>query len=148
MEMGGIRIRWRGVGKVAAIAVAAVVGLSLLPGLLRAPEPPPLGADVGLPQVTPTPEEPVRPATRPRKHRQKSRPRPVPDAPASKAIIGSRHRHRIMKKRHVSHHESTAEPTPEYVPSPAPEPIAEPLPAPPPAPRSTPGDGSEEFAPH
>ena len=49
----GVRIRWRGVARVAAIVVVALLALRLLPGLLRAPEPPPLGADVGLPKAKP-----------------------------------------------------------------------------------------------
>lgn len=152
--MAGIRIRWRGVARVAAIVLVAVIGLRLLPGLLRAPEPPPLGADVGLPQAAPEPEEP-RPVKHRRSRSQKSRLRPVPDAPAAEAVIGIRRRHRIAKRarehparRQPDNAESLPPPSPEYVPPPAPEPIAEPLPEPPPAPRFTPGDGSEEFAPH
>ena len=51
--MAGVRIRWRGVARVAAVVLVALIALRLLPGLLRAPEPPPLGADVGLPRATP-----------------------------------------------------------------------------------------------
>lgn len=126
--MAGVRIRWRGVAKVAAIALVGLVAARLAPGFLRAPEPPPLGADVGLPQAE-VPREgaaeratrvprgagtkPVtgvpgrraagRAAARPRKHRQRphprrSRPRPARDAPASKAVIGSGRRHRVVAK--------------------------------------------------
>jgi hypothetical protein len=102
---------------------------------------------------------PGRPAgARPRKERRrlrprKSRPRHVRDAPASRAVIGSGHKHRV---REVAKPPSRREPTPESAPPPAPEPvppvIPEPIPEaapqPPPAPSSTPGDGSQEFAPH
>jgi outer membrane biosynthesis protein TonB len=158
--MAGIRIRWRGVARVAAIAFVVLIAVRLLPGFLRAPEPPPLGADVGLPQGAPVPDVPregaPRRAGRDRTTRAAA---PVPDAPASKAVIGTRHRHRVTRK-HAPAPENAVElpppPTPEYVPppapepvaEPAPEPIAEPAPEPSPAPRSTPGDGSEEFAPH
>jgi hypothetical protein len=163
--MAGVRIRWRGVARVAAIVVVGLVVLRLLPGLLRAPEPPPLAADVGLPKaVEPEPVEveptPVEPAAkrRPRRHRerphQKARPRVAPDAPASTAVIGTHHRHRKAQKstRPRPHQgialESPAPPAPEYVAEPPPEPTLEPPPAVVPAPPPPPGDGSEEFAPH
>jgi hypothetical protein len=149
--MAGVRIRWRGVARVAAIVAVGLIALRLLPGLLRAPEPPPLGADVGLPQV-----EPVRAEAEPRtpiRHRRKPRPGPklevVPDQPASKAKIGTKPKRRRPPHRH---HDKKPEPAPpavpEYVPPPAPEPAPAPLPEPAPAPPSAPGDGSEEFAPH
>jgi len=43
------------VAKVVGAAVSVVVAFAVLPGLLRAPEPPPLGRDVGLPRVTSPP---------------------------------------------------------------------------------------------
>ena len=157
--MAGVRIRWRGVARVAAILVVGLVAVRLLPGFLRAPEPPPLAADVGLPKATPVtevPERPAadRPATRPpkqrrRSHPRKSRARPAQDAPASKAVIGSKRRHRVGR---VAKPPSRPEPAPEPSPPPVPEYVppaaSEPLPEPPPAPSSTPGDGSQEFAPH
>ena len=53
--VGTVRIHWQTVGKLAAAAAVALLGLQLLPGLLRAPEPPPLDADVGLPRVAAEP---------------------------------------------------------------------------------------------
>jgi len=155
--MAGVRIRWRGVARVAAIIVVGLFVLRLLPGFLRAPEPPPLAADVGLPKATPVTEAPrgraAKPATdvperraadRPRKERRRSRPRAVRDAPASTAVIGSKKNHSHPKKVV----ESAPPPVPEYLPPSVPEAVPEPLPQPPPAPPSTPGDGSQEFAPH
>ena len=151
--MAGIRIRWRGVARVAAIVVVALIALRLLPGLLRAPEPPPLAADVGLPRVTPVSDVPRRGAAelapharrhradRPREqrrpHRRRVRSRPTADRPASKAVI------RAGKPA-----EATRPPVPEYSPPVAPEAAPEPLAEPSPSPPSTPGDGSQEFAPH
>ena len=108
--------------------------LRLLPGLLRAPEPPPLGADVGLPKAKPVPrcrversgeaESRTRPKSRPRKS--------VPDAPAATARIGTRDppsteaasaRTEVeADSRSPNRPESTPPPAPEYVPPPAPEP--------------------------
>jgi hypothetical protein len=156
---------------VAAILVVGLLVLRLLPGFLRAPEPPPLAADVGLPRAKPVTEVPRgeaakpvtdvsgrraagRAAARPRKHRrrsrqQKSRPRQVSDAPASRAVIGSKRKHRV---RQVAKPPSRPEPKPESTPPPVPEyvppAVAESVPEPSPAPPSTPGDGSQEFAPH
>src|SRR5882724_1839293 len=101
--MGRVRIRWRGVARAAAIVLVGLIALRLLPGFLRAPEPPPLAADVGLPKATPVTEVPRggaakpvtdvtgrraadRSPTRPRKERRRPRPlksrsRPVRDAP-------------------------------------------------------------------
>ncbi len=162
-----MRIRWRGVGRAAAIVVVALIGMRLLPDLLRAPEPPPLGADVGLPKAKPAAAsrpvvpEPTKPGAPAPKHPSKRRPTPVavPDAPASTARIGTRTRrpkhrrrvpHRVKEKRSPPPEptpESTPPPAPEYVPPPAAEAAPEPVPEPPPDPPSTPGDGSQEFAP-
>jgi hypothetical protein len=166
--MAGVRIRWRGVARAAAIVVVGLIALRLAPSLLRAPEPPPLGRDVGLPKAKPA-SKPVRVV---RKPRPKVHRRDVPDAPAAKATIGTRTRHR--RKFHQQHpnpspraHERVAKmkpspapepapepvesappPAPEYVPPPPPEPVPAPIPKPTPAPASVPGDGSQEFAPH
>ncbi|HET7589061.1 MAG TPA: hypothetical protein VFK14_02580, partial [Solirubrobacterales bacterium] len=61
--MAGVRVRWAGVGRAAAIGVVALVGLRLLPGLLAPPGAPPLAKDVGLPRLVgpparETPREP------------------------------------------------------------------------------------------
>jgi hypothetical protein len=153
--MAGVRIRWRGVARVAAIVVVGLIALRLLPGLLRAPEPPPLGADVGLPQAKPVRVVAKRePRQRPKRHRRKSKPRPtkprpkvrvVPDRPAAKAVIGARKRHRRPPPPPA---ESAPPAVPEYVPPPPPEPPPAPVPEPAPTPPPAPGDGSEEFAPH
>jgi hypothetical protein len=136
--MRGVRIRWRGLARVAAAAVVVLVALNVLPTLLRAPEPPPLGADVGLPRA-----EPTKPARKPAK------PEILPDKPASVARIGSQtKRPRRRRKPPPPAAKPTQEPVPEYTPPPAPEPVVEPVYEPPPAPPPTVGDGSEEFAPH
>jgi hypothetical protein len=136
--MAGVRIRWRGVARVAAIVLVAVIALRLLPGLLRAPEPPPLAGDVGLPKAAHPPA-------------------PVPDPPTHRKQVTNRHKPRVEKPhKHVTKRkhkadpppekivESPPPPPPEYAPPAAAEPVAEPTPAPP----SAPGDGSQEFAPH
>ena len=145
-------------GRVAAVAVVGVVLLRLLPGLLQAPDPPPLGADVGLPKAAPVSDVPrERPAARPRKGPRKLRHRrgrgpATKDSPASHAVIGSHRKRRVRKPSNPRHKlekvvESTPPPVPEYTPPAAPEPVPEHLPEPPPTPPSTPGDGSQEFAP-
>jgi hypothetical protein len=153
--MASVRIRWRGVARAAAILVVALIALRVVPGLLRAPEPPPLGRDVGLPRGRPAPIEPVREAMTPKPHekkrkkKKKKKARVVPDRAASTAVIGTHHQRRIRPRRPVAKPapepiETTPPPVPEYVPPPSSE-----LPAvPSPAPATTPGDGSQEFAPH
>ena len=49
--MGAVRIRWRSAARVLAVAGGCLLALRVLPGLLEAPEPPPLGDDVGLPRA-------------------------------------------------------------------------------------------------
>ena len=143
--------------KVAAAAFVGLILLSVLPGLLRAPDPPPLGADVGLPKRVVT-EPALRPPSRRRKSRRSPRTTPVPDAPAATATIGTRTR-RPRHRKHRPHRtdagepaarrrETSPEPVPEYTPPAPPEAAPEPVAEPPPAPPSTPGDGSQEFAPH
>jgi hypothetical protein len=138
------------VAKVAAAAAVGLIVISLLPGLLRAPEPPPLGADVGLPKATPT-----APAPHPRPPQRRRR-KVVADAPASTAVIGTRTRHPrrhrppspTVRKPAARRREPSPETVPEYAPPPAPEPAPEPVYEPPPSPPTTPDDGSQEFAPH
>jgi hypothetical protein len=48
--MGPIRIRWRSAARIGGFALAGLIVLKLLPGLLEPPDPPPLAADVGLPR--------------------------------------------------------------------------------------------------
>jgi hypothetical protein len=161
-----VRIRWRGVARVAAIVLVALIGVRLLPGLLRAPVPPPLGRDVGLPKAKPVAasrpvvRESIRAVPEPAgpKTVRRRRSKIVPDAPAATAKLGTRTRHRRHPHPPPSPDrptpeprsepvETTPPPAPEYVPAPAPEATSEPLPEPPPTPRSTPGDGGQEFAP-
>ena len=59
--VAGIRIRWKALGKGVALAVAGLLALQVLPALLKPPEPPPLGADVGLPRVAVEAEPAPRP---------------------------------------------------------------------------------------
>jgi hypothetical protein len=167
-----VRIRWRGVARVAAIFVVGLIALSVVPRLLRAPGPPPLGRDVGLPKAAVgrpvrVIREPSPPRRRKPRRRNKSRARhhAVPDAPAATAKIGTRTRRHHARRSHRSSSasepthfpgpepgpepvESAPPPAPEYVAPAPPEPAPTPLPEPPPTPESVPGDGSEEFAPH
>ncbi|HEX4304609.1 MAG TPA: hypothetical protein VHZ54_01100 [Solirubrobacterales bacterium] len=164
-----MRIRWRGVARVAAIVAVGLIALSFVPSLLRGPEPPPLGRDVGLPSAKPAASRSVHvmhePSPRRRgkpRHRKKSRVhhRAVPDAPAAAARIGTRtHRRREHRSAPPKSSPDLTEPAPEpvepappaapeYVPPAAPEPAPTPVPEPPSEPRSVPGDGSQEFAPH
>jgi len=135
--VGTVRIRWSGVGKIAIVAVAALLALQTLPGLLRPPQPPPLGEDVGLPQVPP-PTEP------PPKLRFESP--PVEDkgttGSARRDVISSRPRKKRPKPKVETMPAPAAPPPPVSY-----EPPASPLPVPPPPPPAPPGDGSEEFAP-
>jgi len=149
------------VARVAAIVLVALIALRLLPALLHAPEPPPVPANVGLPKGKPSAARPTR-TKPPRPHR-----RPLHDAPAATAKIGTgtrHHRKRPPRSHPARPHRSprppptsegvepTSPPATELSPPPAPEPVPEPVPAPlpepPPAPPSVPGDGSQEFAPH
>jgi hypothetical protein len=141
--MAGVRIRWRGVARVAAIVLVALVALRLLPGLLRAPEPPPLAGDVGLPKAAhraaAVPDAPTH-----RRQVTKRRHKPSIEKPRKHPVKRKRKPHPVPEKVV----ESPPPPPPEYAPPAAPEPVAEPLPEPAPEPVSTPGDGSQEFAPH
>ncbi|MGN6216725.1 MAG: hypothetical protein ACTHN7_07190 [Solirubrobacterales bacterium] len=126
--MRGVRVRWARAGKAAAIAIAGLVALQALPGLLKPPAPPPLEADVGLPRVVPKEPAPVRR----RRGRQAVGPAIVVAKPAAPAH---------PPKPPSPSSPSTPEPA-AYVPPPPPAPAA---PSPPPA---VVDDGSEEFAPH
>jgi hypothetical protein len=160
--MAGVRIRWRGVARVAAIVVVGLLALRLVPDLLRAPEPPPLAANVGLPRAEPVrvaakprpgplrrePEQ-IRhrrePGRRTRRHRKEpgrrarrhrgAHPRAVADEPGSTAVIGSRHRRRRkIVKPPRRHPETVAEPPVESTPAPTPPPVPEYVLPPPPEP--------------
>jgi hypothetical protein len=166
--VAGVRIRWRGVARAAAIIVVGLVVLRAVPSLLRTPEPPPVPANVGLPKAMPAggPVRAVRAGprkARPRPGAKEPRRRSVPDAPAATARVGTesrrhrtpdhgprpaRDRRSAPSKPTLEPIEYTPPPAPEHVPPPAPEPIPTPLPEPPSAPESVPGDGSQEFAPH
>ncbi|MGH2940623.1 MAG: hypothetical protein ACRDPE_21160, partial [Solirubrobacterales bacterium] len=107
-----MRIRWRGVARVAAVVVVGLVALRLVPTLLHAPEPPPLGRDVGLPKAEPAPRVP-KPKAKPTVHPKPPKPprRSVPDAPAATAKIATRTRHHRPHK-HSSPPAEPVEPTP------------------------------------
>jgi hypothetical protein len=120
--MANVRIRWRAAGRGAAIVIVALVVLRVVPGLLRAPQPPPLGRDVGLPKASPPPIDPVREVTKQAAQHHKSsrthrrlprstvRARTVPDVPASNAVIGSRRHHRRRSPQNPRHHRAAARP--------------------------------------
>lgn len=155
--MGAIRIRWRALGKVAAIAVAAVAVLQALPKLLQPPAPAPLARDVGLQGI----EVERRPAKRVEflSHTESKSPRRRPRASLPPDVISSvpHRRAKPQKTREASQPQPrrnspkpsgssppAASPTPES-PPPA---TASPVPIEAPPPPEPPSDGSEEFAPH
>lgn len=120
-------------GKLVAIAVAGLALLQVLPGLLRAPEPPPLAADVGLPRVK---VAPAAKPTPPHRHRRK---RLLP-ALAPGVISSAPRRQRVARPPRTPPPPVPAEPPPAPPPEAPPPPPSEPLPPP--------NDGSVEFAPH
>jgi hypothetical protein len=161
--------------KVAAMAGLVLLGLSVLPGLLKTPKAPELPPDVGfMPSETalrttlPTPgktasrgtgEDRKRPGSSlQRKHRSKKRKPDRVDARKSrKHATGSRKHDGKRSKGGDSSGPAAPSPVP---PSPAPAPPSAPAPAPVPAPvtappppapspppATPPGDGSQEFAP-
>lgn len=146
-------------GKGAVALAAGLVALQVLPGLLRPPQAPPLAADVGLPRVAGAERELVI-----REAEPKPRPQPKPKPlrahglSAATAVIGTKPRRRVPKRRPVeslSHTERKSPAPSQPVPTPAPEPPPyapppepEPVPAPAPDPPPPPSDGSVEFAPH
>lgn len=157
--MGRVRVRWRGVGKVAAVLIAGLVALQVLPGLLKPPEAPPLAADVGLPRVS-VPHEPAveihEPAQASKPPKVKPEPRRSNGLSAATAVIGTtprRHKPRRREPRGdlFSHTERKSPAPPPPAPPPPPEPppyVPPPAPEPPPNPPPPPTDGSVEFAPH
>lgn len=153
--MGGIRVHWRGVGKVAAVVVGAIVALRVLPGVFEAPEVPPLAPDVGLPRVVRMDEEEppvvVRKATPPR---PRVRAKPSHGVEAATAVIGTTRRLQAKPHRSPDRARQLEKPTPPPPPPPPVPPAPEPTgsipvgPPPEPAPEPVPSDGSMEFAPH
>ena len=63
-----LRIRWSQAGAVLLVGALVLLALRVAPSLLRAPEPPPVPADVGLPQVEAAPVEVVSPKRAPAGH--------------------------------------------------------------------------------
>jgi hypothetical protein len=86
--MAGLQIRWRSVGRAAAIGVAVIAGIISLPALLGSDRPPPVPPDVGL---TAPPAEPV-PATVP----------PPPASPMPAPKRSGRRDHRLAKEKKSS----------------------------------------------
>jgi hypothetical protein len=153
--MTGVRIRWAVLGKVAAIAVAGLAAVQVLPGLLRAPEPPPLAADVGLPRTAPGPRF-QRDEMRPKRTTDRLvAPRPAEVAPrrhsgsAASTVIAStpRHRRAAPGASKPAPEPVAAAPAPPVAIPPPPAPISPPENQPAAAPEA-PDDGSVEFAPH
>jgi hypothetical protein len=163
--MGGVRIRWRALAKLAALVVGAVAALQVLPALLKAPAPPPLARDVGLPRVKPAPVQtrgsfPTHEVDKePRDSQARHRAALPPDVISS---LPRRHHAPKPKTKRSQRSKApktllvpkpvTAPPPPIESAPPAPvEPPPPPAPAPPtplPQPPPPPADGSEEFAPH
>jgi hypothetical protein len=152
-----MRIRRRGALRALAAALACGLAAKALPALLEPPQPPPLAADVGLPNaarraVPPSLERPSAPAVLVRVGPG----RPVETARAARP----RHDHAARplqppRKRR----KDPGEPAPAPAPPPPPLPVAPapppavvvppavPAPSPPSQPPDPPGDGSQEFAP-
>ncbi|HEX5712399.1 MAG TPA: hypothetical protein VFX85_03700 [Solirubrobacterales bacterium] len=128
--MGAVRIHWQTAGKLAAASIVVLLGLQVLPGLLRPPAPAPLEPDVGLPRMI---AEPRRERALPRR----PRPEPLPEP------------RRVPRKPAVSAPVPAPPPPPTPPPPPPPPPESPPAPSPAAAPEPSPpaGDGSEEFAP-
>ncbi len=173
--MGGVRIRWRQAAKLGLAGVGLLAALQLAPALLRAPEPPPLGADVGLPRpaqsrgsfvaprATKEPRDPKRAADQPSRGsfvapRATKEPRarePLPPGVISSVPHPHRRAHPRRRAKPTRQPAATppapieaAPPPLQTAPAPleyAPAPAVEPAPSPAPP---APGDGSEEFAPH
>jgi len=153
------------VAKVAGLALAGLVAVAVVPGMLRAPEPPPLGRDVGLPRagdgafrtraMQKAPKQRGRGHERPpRRHHERARRRHRPANRRSNGAFLSPGEKKAPKpeRRRPARVEPTPEPAPapEPAPPPSPEPVASPpppTPSPPP-PGPQPEDGSAEFAPH
>lgn len=155
--MGNLRVRWQSAARALAALAAAGLAITLAPGLLKTPEPPPIAADVGLPRViertgsSPRPPEPraprvglgrakALPARRHRHHRPKDAGAAIPKPPS------------VPQKSPLPQKLPPGDgPTPPaYVPTPSPTPVPAPPPVPAPTPQTAPAptDGSEEFAPH
>lgn len=158
-----VRVQWQVMAKVFGVGIACLLALEAGPSLLKPPAPPPLPADVGLPQAP----------------RQMPPLRRFDLSPPYRGVKGqNEHRHRIKSKGSVLHRKSAgagevertmapshrpsppvpppapappmvSTPTQASTPSPPPvPPQATPLPPPPPPVPPPPADGSEEFAPH
>jgi hypothetical protein len=143
------RIRWSSLGRPIAAALAMIVAIALLPGLLAAPEPPPLPADIGLPRGSaavnldasrrpllrsaPDPGRPRvdrRPGERLGRRapeRDRDRPEPPPDTPAPAARAAG-----------APAPAAPPAPVPEPIPPPPPQPAVSLPPPPPPAPVAAP----------
>src|SRR5689334_2316972 len=128
-----VRVRWSQAWLVLLGVIGIVLALRVAPSLLKAPEPPALPADVGLPRVKAPPVKVVEPLPRPK---------PPPSS--------LKRRHRPEPKPKPRHHEPPPAPVP-----PPPEAPTEPAwsvpppeaPPPPPVSAPPPEDGSMEFAP-
>jgi hypothetical protein len=169
--MGGVRIRWRGLGKVVLVLVGGLLALQVLPSLLKPPAPPPIAADVGLPQVevqqpeegSPQPSDSSRPFStrhpepRPieRRHHPKAGRRGQLSVKVSSKPRRKRHRpHRELPESRSSAPASAGAPAhpagspPVPSPPPAPEPSSPPpTPLPAPAPSPIPPPPSEPSPP-
>jgi hypothetical protein len=162
-----VRVRWSRAGVVLLGVAAAALALRVGPGLLTPPAPPPLPADVGLPQTKAPPPSsgrssfriPEGSATPRRPRRSKARigrsyHRYAERTATSRRAVGMQRATRISSRPRVRprarqrqmpapDHTTTAPPP---IPAPEPEPPPE---APPPAVSAPPpNDGSMEFAPH
>lgn len=156
--------------KLAAMAGLVILGLSILPGLLRTPKAPELPPDVGFTAAETGPgtslpdpgkttvkrtagkaKENAKQNRNPRRARDRKerKPRHKPHRRTPKA-----RRKAAQGRSNPPERDATATPAapatpPPVVATPAPAPVA-PAPAPPPpapAPAPSPGDGSQEFAP-
>ena len=133
------RIRWTGVAKLAAGAIACGALALTLPALLERPKPPPLPADVGFATARdPVPDGSLHPASVLSDHGHPDR----TEAKRRPARYDGKHAHRHEDKHPKAHHPAKpAEPAPTPVaapPAPAPAPVPSPPVAPPPPPAPPP----------
>jgi hypothetical protein len=142
-------VHWRGAAKAAAIALASLFALQVLPGLLAPPQPPAPAADVGLPRVGAAALEPpphelaphIRPA-KPRFETDAHRPKGTTEQRAKPDRRVPRFETDDMRAKGTTERAAADVATPEQAATVV---AASPV-APPPA-AAPPGDGSEEFAP-
>ena len=150
---GGLTVDGGRALRLAAMVVLAVLGLTTLPELFRAPEPPPIPPDVGFRPGETTTETPIYPEAKPvgtsgrNRAREGRRDRKPGEKPAAEGRRG-RAKRDGPGKWPGDRGRPGGRPSQAVAAAPSPS-IATPAPPPPPVTTSpaVPTDGSEEFAP-